>query len=247
MSELAQKLADDVNQLSEPMRSLIKRRIADDTLSTGIREIASRFNLTEEQSKDYEWETLFIIAQANDIQNFKDDLIAEVGLNYETAVRVARAFTTEILVPLQAELESLRAATQTTNQEPPPPPQKTVLYEDEYVRITPTQLVKGSTTYSASKIASVMTPSKLSVFDDFGGFAINGALLIAGVVGILSFSPGWMITGLIGGAIGFFNVKGIINSKWWVTVELANGEKVRIERHKKDEIDAIYSALSKII
>lgn len=246
MSDSAKNIWDHVKTLPEPLQTVLRRRLTDDSLSTPVRAIAERFKLSEEDSNAFETEATLAVVGLTDISNFKDDLIAEVGLNYETAVRVHRAFENEVLLPLSQEVESLQAAAATS---PPalPAAKKEVLYEDEYLRITPTQMVKGPTTYSASKIASIMTPSRLSVFDDFGGFLINAVLFLAGIAGILSFRMGWMIAGLIAGAIGFFNVKNIINSKWWVTVTLANGETLRIERKKKGDIDAIYSALAQIV
>jgi len=117
-----------------------------------------------------------------------------------------------------------------------------ILYEDKFIRITPRTLERGPTSYPINKIVSVTQPLQIP-FDFIGGFLLNGALLLFGVWGIAHFEIGWLIGGGIAALIGGFNVWGQFHRHWWVTVEIAGTSPMRIQRAKKDEILAIYSAL----
>lgn len=88
-----------------------------------------------------------------------------------------------------------------------------------------------------------VTPPLQIPFEFFGGFLMNGALLLFGLWGIAHFTIGWLIGGVIAALLGGFNVWGQFNRHWWVTVEIAGTAPMRIQRAKKDEIHDIYSAL----
>ena len=117
-----------------------------------------------------------------------------------------------------------------------------ILYEDKFLRITTRALEVGPTTYPLAKIVSVRQPLQLPMAI-FGGVLLNGAVGIAGLAMVAQFSAIWSSIGALLVLTGVVNVKSEFNRPWWITVELANGESLRLERHDKEQIAEIYDAL----
>jgi hypothetical protein len=117
-----------------------------------------------------------------------------------------------------------------------------ILYEDPRLRITDRTLEKGPTSYPLSKIVSVMQPLQLPM-SIVGGILLNSVVLVVGLLMIFSFTAIWSTIGVLLALMGFINVKSQFNRPWWITVELANGEELKLERTNKDEIERIYDAL----
>lgn len=249
MSNNAEILAEHLGKVPEPLQSVIRSHIVDDRIGKKLEEFQARFSLTAEQQMAVHAECIMVLCSVTSLDDLKDDLIAEAGLSYETAVRVHRAFEREILDPITEEAETC-GYSQTVAPPPlpqrPPPLSNEPLYQDRFCRVTYSTLDNHSTSYPISKITSVTQPLQVP-FEFIGGFLLNGGLLVLGLVGLLSLSPGWMFVGLIAAAIGGFNVYGEFNRPWWITVTLVNSEEFRIKRPKKTDIEGIYFALRKTL
>lgn len=84
-----------------------------DEISAPVRDIAKRFSLTDDQSHVFETEATLLVAGMTDLESFKDNLIAEVGVDYETAVRIKRAIENEVVQPILDEIAVLDENDQT--------------------------------------------------------------------------------------------------------------------------------------
>src|SRR5882724_4343943 len=107
----AEKIWNYIKTLPEPLQSVLQKKLSSDEISTPVREIAKRFNLSEEESNLFETEATLAVVGLTQMETFKDDMIADVGLSYETAVRVQRAFEKEVMQPIREEIEALESAT----------------------------------------------------------------------------------------------------------------------------------------
>lgn len=105
--------------LQEPHKSILQRRISNDEIANSLLEIANRFNLSDEQRNPFELEAMLVLLGVTPQEDLKDNLIADAGLSYETAVRVQRAFEREILQSYLDEAEAIQKETP-----PPLPPEE---------------------------------------------------------------------------------------------------------------------------
>lgn len=119
-----------------------------------------------------------------------------------------------------------------------------VLYEDEWYRITNTTLTLtlGQVTYPLRNVAKVLAPFQNSL--DLTTMAVNIGFAIGGLIALLQFSIGWMICGLIMIAVGVFNVKSELYARpWMVFVTMTDGTEIKRDLKDENAIRKIYAAL----
>jgi hypothetical protein len=161
MSESAQLLGDSLKQIPEPLQGIIRNRITSDSFKATLKEFQTRFSLTEEQYNSVSAEILMVLCQVTDLEDMKDSLIAEADLSYEVALRVQRAFQSDILDPIMTEAE---AQGYSPASEAPAPAQATapnrnqILYDEGRFRVTYSTFSIGGTTYPINKIVSISRP-----------------------------------------------------------------------------------------
>lgn len=241
----AKYLAQVPQPLQDVIRDYIKNR-AGEFLS----ELKAKYNLTDENENDLTSEVLLVLCHVQPMDDLKDEIIAEVGLSYETAVRIQRELEKEVqkhIVP-EAERRGFNFAEWQQEQSPPPVPaapveeSSGVLYQDYGCRVTRAALDIGPTSYPIRTVANLSAPLQES-FELFGGFLLNGGLAFLGLMGVLSFSPLWMLLGAIAALIGGFNVRNQFRRPWFMFVNFSNGEKEMITRQNEADIRKLYAAL----
>lgn len=117
-----------------------------------------------------------------------------------------------------------------------------ILYEDISYRVTPTTLEKGATTFPIRSIASVSSPIQ-QPFEFFGGFLLNGALLLFGLWATAQLTTGWIVGGLIATAIGGFNVWGQFHRGYAVIIKFSDGQEIFVNMNDKNAIQNFYHAV----
>lgn len=243
-----ESFAKYLTQVAQPLQNVIREYIKD-SLEPFLDNLKTKYNLTEDNVNDLTTEVLLILCHVQPMDNLKDDLIAEVGLSYETAVRIQRDLEKEVDAKIVPEVKrrSLSFEGQREEGSPPVPtaPVKEssgVLYEDYGCRVTRSALDIGGTSYPIRTVASLTAPMQES-FELFGGFLLNGGLAVVGLMGILSFSPVWMVLGALAALLGGFNVRSQFRRPWFMFVNFTNGEKEMITRQSGGDIRKLYSSL----
>lgn len=191
MSEVTGTLNERLNLIDEPLQKIIRRHLEGDTVENAVVGFYSKFGLTKEQLGLLSTECKILLCQVSTLDEFKDNLIAEVGLSYEVAVRIQRAFEREVLDPITKEAE----AQGYSPTSPPPvipqdatPNRNRILYEDERFRVTYSTLVMGGATFPISKISRIVRP-----FQGMGLFGIPG-LLPSGWILVVTLADGEDLT-----------------------------------------------------
>lgn len=257
---MAEDLADQtltkyLKDVPQPLQDVIRDYIKDQ-LQPFLEDMRTRHTLSDENVSDLCTECLLVLCNVNSLEDMKDEIIAEVGLSYETAVRIHRALENEIQNKIMPEAEKRGFKTDirepATSQPAPPSPSESmvadnrgVLYEDSGCRVTRSVVQIGGVSYPTRSIASVIVPLQLSI--DIGGLLINGGLVLIGIIGVLSFAPLWMVLGVGASLLGGSNVRSEFRRPWWVTLKFNNGEERRIQRQDQDAIREVYAAIQKAI
>ncbi len=249
MAAAEESLAKYLTQVPQPLQDVIREYVKD-RLNAFLDELKARHNLTDENVSDLTTEVLLVLCHVQPMDDLKDEIIAEVGLSYETAVRIQRDLEKEVdkeIVP-EAKRRGFNFEEKQQEQGPPPVPalpvegSSGILYQDSGCRVTRSVLQIGPTSYPIRTVANLSAPLQIP-FELFGGFLLNAGLAFLGLLGILSFSPLWMVLGALAGLLGGFNVRSQFRRPWFIFVDFSNGEKERITRKTEAEIRQLYSSL----
>lgn len=116
-----------------------------------------------------------------------------------------------------------------------------VMFQRGAIRITDDRLEYGGSTYPLDLIESAVS---FQMPFEFGGMAINAVLAFAGLWGLTFFNLWGVGLGVIAIAIGGFNLyNGFLKREHYLSVDLHNGQTVRISSTDGDLIRDAYNAL----
>ena len=251
-------LAEHLNDTPEPLQSVIREQIENDWIEVQLDGLYREFGLSEDQQRGFWIQAYMILCGVTSLEDLKDELIAEAGLDYETSVRLQRRFERDVLDPITEEAESRGMVMEVPSDVSPQalPSQTGPLYHDGRIAVTPQMIKRGGGTYPVSQISSVTIPFKMP-FEFFGGFLLNGGCAVVGLIVILSglgalFSStgsgvGMLIVGAIMALIGGFNVRNCFNRKWIVAVDLINQEDLRLQVDTEEQANELYNAVLSVI
>ena len=251
-------LAEHLSETPEPLQSVIRERIEDDWIEGKLCDLYQEFGLSEEQQRGFWIQAYMILCGVTSLDDLKDELIAEAGLDYETSVRLQRRFERDVLDPITEEAESRGMVMETPSAVGPPelPAQSGPLYHDGRIAVTATMIKRGGGTYPVSQISSVTIPFKMP-FEFFGGFLLNGGCAVVGLFVVLGglgavlsstgSGIGMIVVGAIMLLIGGFNVRNCFNRKWIVAVDLINQENLHLEVDTEEKANELYNAILTVI
>ncbi len=106
---LVAEILSHLDNLPEPRQSVLRRKVTSGDLFSTASRIAERFKLSDLESRQFQAVSLSTAIGWSELENLKDDLIVDVGLKYELAIRLQRAFEQEIFTPIQAEVRSIES------------------------------------------------------------------------------------------------------------------------------------------
>jgi Family of unknown function (DUF6232) len=205
-----------------------------------------QFQINQDSTLPLYTELALVVCGVSAMENLKDELITEVELPYEAALRIQRALEEDIRTKV-VEVAEQQGVQFTSGPEPTPRPvqthtQPSVLYEDKFCRVTKSTFEIGAKSYPVRVIASLAGPIQQPM-DIGGGLLLNGGLAIVGLLGILSFSPIWMVLGLLAALLGGFNVRGEFRRPWWLRVKFTDGSEEKIVKQDRSSIYNLHAAL----
>lgn len=115
-----QILATHLKKVPQPLQDVIRSYIKEQ-FNPFLEGMRAKHGLSEENVSDLTTECLLVLCNVNPIEDLKDELIAEAGLSYETAVRIQRALETDIQTKIMPEAERRGFNWETQNPASPPP------------------------------------------------------------------------------------------------------------------------------
>ena len=97
--ELVALINQHLSQLPLPMKEAVEHSMRNSLLND-IRSISKRLDLDTSKVDTFFFEGLTVLVGLVDLDELKDNLIVELGISYEEAVRLQHAFDDEILHPI---------------------------------------------------------------------------------------------------------------------------------------------------
>jgi hypothetical protein len=120
----------------------------------------------------------------------------------------------------------------------------TILYDGGSVRVGTRSVEVGAVTYPVTKIQTIQRPIRESF--QLGGFVVNAALALFGLIALFNFTLVWVLVGLAALALGGFGLKKAFVLDWWIPIRVSD-EEVRIRATTKGEIDLVFAAMKRAL
>jgi len=258
MSESSDILKQHLSEVPEPLRTVIKESLAKDILEAGLGDLPVRHGLNEDQREAVMRECLMVLCNVTPGDELKDSLIAEAGVSYEAAVRLQRAFESEVLLPILNEAQRRGYTDLSEADVPNPPPASNsvtaqLLYDNPSanirdvmqlgIQVFPGMLRAGGTAIPIRLVAGVKAWEEPT---DWSGMAWNSALALAGLIIVLTFSW-WSLLGAAMILLGASNVKSTRVKKYNVTIDFTDRQSMLVMSRDRqtacDLRDALEAAL----
>lgn len=226
-----------LSQVPEPLQSVIRDHIKDDTVSNFFRSIKEEFKLSDIQYQQVTTEFLFVLCGVLPAENIKAALVNECELDPETSQKVFRRFEANLLNPIlkkaveagwdpneteHAELdgENLSLGSEGERKE-------NVLFhsEEEHITVTESRIINRDDVIGIEEVSHSAFCNSNGIKDHFVAL-----LLAAAGIWLVSLFNGWSILGLIlltNPALVF-----LPGRKYWVFVYLKSDSTLEWDKNR---------------
>lgn len=225
------------NELREYLDSKpdeISEAILDFDLEGEIDKIAEKHSLNEKQTEILDGEIVFAVLGKRHPNNLAENLVAPDGgerFSPEKAKAIQEDFHFRILEPIMQDAEergfSFSEEEDTYRSEHSN--DNDVLFQKDNILVTEKTFEQGGHSYPVRNISKVVDYHIWNL--DFGGTFVNVGIFIAGIAGLAIDFIGCKIVGLIGIAVGGFNIYNMIKTPktYYVKLDFVSGEEVEVK------------------
>ena len=239
MTEEERELHDRFNALPGPMREAIRATPWDKVMS----EVAQRHKLSEDQTEMLHTVSLLTILGMQVPTDYEKNVQEELGISAALADQIGDEFTSRVLGRI---MEEARAR----GMRPPPgesEPDERTIYENKErgILITSNIFKRGAVTYPIRTISSVI---KFPMPFEFGAFVVNAAIGLVAIIALLSFKAFFMVVGLLGLALAWFNLRSMFKTNYCLRIGMVGESDITIlttdAKYADDLKNAIETALN---